>query len=133
MDCLLDTCTFLFMITNQQALSKEAERLLFDDASVRIYLSEMSLLELVGLSRKAKAVPASDKIRAFAETWVERYNIKLIPIDAETIWQTAYLPWHHTDPFDRYLIATAVLHKLTLLSPDTDLPPYKSAKLKVAW
>lgn len=133
MDCLLDTCTFIFLLSNQSALSSEVDKILADKETHSMYLSEMTFLEIVGLSRKGKAVPNSNEVQEYVEEGIRRYNIKLIPIDLETIWQTAQLPWHHTDPFDRYLIATAVKYKLTLLSPDTDLPPYKSAKLKMAW
>ncbi len=35
------------------------------------------------------------------------------------------LPLHHRDPFDRLLVAQAMLEKLTLLTADLELKPYK--------
>lgn len=45
--------------------------------------------------------------------------------------QAAGLPDIHNDPFDRLLIASAVIHRLDLFSRDTVLPRYPG--LNVVW
>jgi PIN domain nuclease of toxin-antitoxin system len=40
------------------------------------------------------------------------------------------LPWHHRDPFDRLLVAQAVLEDAVLLSSDDRLHAYD---VRVAW
>ncbi len=34
------------------------------------------------------------------------------------------LPWHHKDPFDRIILATALVDRLRLVSSDADFPAY---------
>lgn len=36
------------------------------------------------------------------------------------------MPWHHTDTFDRIVIATALHERLRLISSDTEFPPYQA-------
>ena len=47
-------------------------------------------------------------------------------LDAHAV-RVARLPRHHTDPFDRALVAQALVEPLTLLTHDAKLAPYGSA------
>jgi PIN domain nuclease of toxin-antitoxin system len=38
------------------------------------------------------------------------------------------LPFHHRDPFDRLIVASAQVEKITLLSDDTEMKKYKVAR-----
>jgi PIN domain nuclease of toxin-antitoxin system len=52
------------------------------------------------------------------------YQISLLPIDTPHVLALVGLPDHHRDPFDRMLIAHALVEKMTLVSGDTKFAPY---------
>ncbi len=43
------------------------------------------------------------------------------------------LPLHHTDPFDRMIIATALCENLPLVGGDEKFPAYKTEGLSLIW
>ncbi len=47
-----------------------------------------------------------------------------LPIEHSHALQTARLPAHHRDPFDRMLIAQAQVERMTLVSADEQLTRY---------
>jgi len=48
----------------------------------------------------------------------------ILPLTAEQAFAAAALPLLHRDPFDRLLIATALLQRHTLLTPDPLIRQY---------
>jgi PIN domain nuclease of toxin-antitoxin system len=55
---------------------------------------------------------------------LERSGFGILPIEADAAVAAAHLPPHHTDPFDRVLIAQCQLERLTLLTQDATLSSY---------
>ena len=51
-------------------------------------------------------------------------GLSLLGIEPQHIGALSRLPWHHRDPFDRLLIAQAQVEQLTLVSCDSNFPPY---------
>ena len=51
-------------------------------------------------------------------------NFDILPITAEHAALAGALPLHHTDPFDRMLVAQAKIEGLVLLTRDRKLLPY---------
>ena len=43
------------------------------------------------------------------------------------------LPWHHKDPFDRIILATALVDRLRLVSSDGDFPAYVASGIDLWW
>jgi PIN domain nuclease of toxin-antitoxin system len=73
---------------------------------------EMAIKEGIGkLSLKA---PLNDII----DLGKERLFIRLLPIEIGHVIHTAQLPAHHRDPFDRLLIAQALLENLPIVTSD---------------
>ena len=54
----------------------------------------------------------------------EQNQIDLMPIELPHIYGLANLPDHHKDPFDRLLIAQAMIEGLTLLTNDPHIAQY---------
>ena len=52
------------------------------------------------------------------------YQIALLPIDTPHALAVVGLPAHHRDPFDRILIAQALVEGMTLVSADAKFAPY---------
>ena len=49
---------------------------------------------------------------------------------ADVLLRGSELPPHHKDPFDRVILAQALLHDLSLLSSDRAFPAYS---VRVVW
>lgn len=47
-----------------------------------------------------------------------------LPVTAAEAKESAHLPSHHTDPFDRVLVAQARQHGLTIVTRDALIAPY---------
>ena len=49
---------------------------------------------------------------------------KPLEITHEHTYTVCNLPWHHKDPFDRLLIATAITENINLMSADKEFRNY---------
>lgn len=63
------------------------------------------------------------------EQWLqeatEGSQIDVLPITCDILHLAAILPQHHKDPADRFIIATALIHNLKLMSLDGIFPTYE--------
>ena len=128
---LIDTATFIFLCKGSHLLTLKAKQLIAKSNTV--WLPEVSIWEMVGLSRKGKAVPTADQLREFVEENLASYGIGVLPFDRNIVWQCVHLPWHHSAPFDRYLVQTAITQGVPFLSPDAPLRVYRPAGLQLVW
>ncbi len=84
------------------------------------FLSDISLLEASTLSRKGK-VDFGMKFSGWLELALAE-NLQVLPISARIVTVENALPrTFHGDPADRIIAATAIVHKLTLLTPDPEI------------
>ena len=58
----------------------------------------------------------------------ERYRLAEISVDAAVAARSARLPAIHKDPCDRIIVATAMIHHLPIVTPDTTIPQYPHVK-----
>ena len=122
MRLLVDTCTFLWIVADSPLLSRRA-RELFQAADNEVYLSAASAWEIAvkhGFGRLPLPVPPE----RFVPDMRERHAIVSLPIDEESALHVSRLPAIHRDPFDRMIVAQAIVHGLTILTPDTRVTQY---------
>lgn len=125
---LLDTCSLLWLAMESEKLSAPATQAIAECSIV--WISTISAFELAQKHAKGKLrLPLSpfDWVR----TALESHQLRLIPLDLESATGAASLPPIHADPFDRLLIATAMQHDLTLVTPDPQIQAYPN--LKTLW
>ena len=63
-------------------------------------------------------------MKQFVREIRERYQFKLLAIDEESALLVAKLPPLHRDPFDRVLVSQAIVHGLTIVTPDPAVTDY---------
>src|SRR5687768_11119687 len=122
MRVLLDTCTFLWIVTGDAALSAKA-REVFAQPSNEVYLSVVSAWEIAvknALGKLPLPVPPS----ALVPAQRARHQIESLPLDESSALAVARLPGLHRDPFDRILTCQAIMGGLTLLTPDPLISQY---------
>ena len=122
MKLLLDTCTFLWLITDDHALSNKA-RDLFTDPGNEAYLSTVSLWEiLVKVDLGKLSLPQAPE--RFLPEQRERHGVATLPLEEHAVFYLPRLPAFHRDPFDRMLMCQAIHHELTVLTPDPLITQY---------
>jgi len=57
-------------------------------------------------------------------------GIDSLDIDEDSALHASKLPPLHTDPFDRMLVAQAIVHGMTILTPDAQIAQYAA---RVLW
>ncbi len=122
MNMLLDTCTFLWVITDDPALSGRARDLVTDPAQ-RVFLSSVSAWEIAvkfALGRLRLDGAPTELIPAERE----RHGIDSLDLGEDAALHLAKLPDLHRDPFDRMLICQAAVHGLALVTPDEQIRRY---------
>ncbi len=122
MKILLDTCTFLWIISGSPDLSDNARKI-FTDPSNEVYLSAASAWEIIVKHRLGK-LPLPDPADRFIKKWRIAHDIAPLPIDEDAVLQLSRLPDYHKDPFDRILICQAVAGSMVILTPDQHINKY---------
>ncbi len=122
MNLLLDTCTFLWMITDDPALSARAQDSVRDPAQ-RVFLSGVSAWEIAVKSAlgRLKLDTTPDE---FVPTERELHGIESLDLGEAAALHLTKLPDLHRDPFDRMLICQAAVHGLALVTPDEHIRRY---------
>ncbi|MGE0669293.1 MAG: type II toxin-antitoxin system VapC family toxin [Sphingomonadales bacterium] len=115
---LLDTHTFLWWVDGGAKL-KGSTRELIASPSNMLYLSiasawEISIKEAIGKLSFNTQFRDALEINEFA----------LLPIEIQHVERTKTLPLVHRDPFDRMLVAQALVEDLTLITRDPSLARY---------
>jgi PIN domain nuclease of toxin-antitoxin system len=128
MDVLLDTCSFLWIITDAEELSQHA-REIFSDSDNTIYLSAVSEWE-IAVKYKLKKLTLPKSPATFLPQQRMAHGINPLDLDEEAALTLLKLPELHKDPFDRMLICQAISHGLTILTPDENIRQYP---VKTIW
>ncbi len=121
MRLLIDTSVFLLLATEPKRVPKSYREAM--DTAERRYLSVASAWEIAikaSLGKIALPESAGDYVR----TRMERFQTVLLGITLEHATRVQSLEFLHRDPFDRLLIAQAMVEGLTILSTDRVLQRY---------
>ena len=126
MRLLLDTVTLIWATSSQQLLSKEAFAVLQAPGNIR-HISSISLSELAIKQSKGKlALRRDDVLVAIADM-----QLQILPYTREHAFALFDLPLHHSDHFDRQIIAQAIAEGIPVVTSDEKFKLYK--QLKVIW
>lgn len=118
---LLDTCALLWLASGSSNLSKEARRRI--DNSFVVYVSPISLWEIARKVQKGMLQLPLEPSEWFARVR-QQHNLTLLPLSDAVMFKAATLPEIHKDPADRFIIATALLNNLDVVSTDHNFPDY---------
>jgi PIN domain nuclease of toxin-antitoxin system len=113
---LLDTHTWLWLLTAPERLSESARETILDPANETV-LSVASVWETAIKHAAGKLVLASSPL-VLVETSIRDLATSLLPIDVRHALEASSLPLYHRDPFDRMLVAQARLDGCTLVTAD---------------
>jgi PIN domain nuclease of toxin-antitoxin system len=118
MRLLLDTHVFLWAITASPRLAAPTRRLL--EAAEEVYVSAASVWEIAIKARLGKIDADVDAVASA----IESSGFLELPVRGAHAARVAKLPDHHNDPFDRLLVAQALVEPLRLITADAGLARY---------
>lgn len=122
MRLLLDTHTFIWFVTDNPKLSDTA-RGLINYGNNEILLSIASIWEMA-IKQSTGKLSFGLPFRVFIEQQVSFNRIDILNINLDHIEVVVTLPFHHRDPFDRLIIAQAMVEQIPILSADSVFDAY---------
>ena len=122
MKVLLDTHAFLWLITDEDRLSENA-RQTFLNTENSLFFSAASLWEIC-IKKSLGKISLKDEWFRTIQAEMETNTIQWLPLEMAHCAEVTDLPFHHRDPFDRMLIAQAIVEEMKLLSRDSRLSDY---------
>ena len=113
---LLDTHALLWALTAPDLLGARA-RAVIADLSSRLLVSAASGWEIATKQRIGR-LPQADALVGAYSRHLDRLGVERLPITDEHALLAGRLEWDHRDPFDRMLVAQAIIESATLLTKD---------------
>ena len=117
MPLLIDTCVFLWILTDSEKLNTDTRNLI--EKNTPCYLSSISLAE-IEIKRSIGKLDIPDQYRKYISI-SGLQELEYTFMDSEVLNR---LPFHHKDPFDRILIAQAMSRNITIMTADKIFTKY---------
>ena len=115
---LLDTHIFLWSLDETKRLTEEVVKILKDSRN-RIFVSVATAWEMSIKQKKGKL-----PLKTTLEVCFRKSNFEILEIKLPHILQLENLPTYHKDPFDRILVAQAIVEKLMIITEDGKIKKY---------
>lgn len=126
MRLLIDTVTFIRALQSPELLSKKAVAALSDPETI-CELSAVSITEIAIKHASGKLDLGAEAVRE----GIGDVQLRVLSWRADHAFHLFGLPCHHTDPFDRQLIAQALAENVPVVTPDRKFSLYSG--IKVIW
>ena len=124
MRLILDTHAALWWLSGDERFGRTAEDEI-TDATNQVLLSAAVVWE-VAIKRSLGKLEAPEDLAAA----LVGAGAQPLPVALDHAAAVERLPWHHRDPFDRLLIAQAIVERAALVSADESLHAYG---VRVIW
>ncbi len=128
MNLLLDTHVALWAITDNPKLSQKARELILSPRT-NVWISAANIWEIAikhALGKGDMPISGQDAMRYFKEA-----GYRFLAIEAEHAIAVEDLPLHHHDPFDRILVAQALVEPMRLMTHDSLVALYSDTIIKI--
>ncbi len=121
MDLLIDTHAFIWFMNGDNQLSTTVKDLIVDTSN-KCFLSIASVWEIAIKSslNKLDLRGDFDQIAQF----LNENDIELLPITFAHVQELVRLNFYHRDPFDRIIIAQAIIENLAIATKDSIFKKY---------
>ena len=125
---LLDTHIWIWWANRSNKLDKKIIRMLDNAQSGSLHLSAISCWEVAKLVQKRKLI-LSEPVNLWIKSALSAPALVLEQLSPEISIESTQLPGNfHNDPADQIIVATARLHKFTLITADSLILNYQHVK-----
>ena len=124
---LLDTHAFLWFVTDDPKLAATAKSAIAD-ANNEILVSPASYWEVaikVSIGKYTLTAP----FETFITRGIKDNDFRILPIEPKHTAALINMPFHHRDPFDRLIIAQAMVENVGVVSADPAFDSYGVTRL----
>jgi PIN domain nuclease of toxin-antitoxin system len=128
MRALLDTNAFIWWVTNDPKLSARAAQTISSRAN-ELLISTISVWEIAIKEALGRIVVRGD-LQSLLAAQISENTATILPFALDHALRVANLPSHHKDPFDRALIAQAVVENVPIITSDRIISRYP---VQVIW
>ncbi len=122
MNLLIDTHAIIWFITDDKKLPSKTKQLI-EDRKNNCFISLATFWEIAIKYSIGRLDLNADLEKIFQI--IEDTGFEILPISTTHILENATLEFHHQDPFDRLIIAQALIENLTVVSKDNQFKKYK--------
>jgi len=119
---LLDTNIFIWAMTEEARVPKQTKVKLAEESS-KNYISQASIWE-IQIKYDLGKLPLRTSVKQLIRDAIDIAGIAVLPIDTEAIYLLNKLPHIHRDPFDRLIIAHAMLHGWLVATTNPEFQKY---------
>ncbi len=123
MTILIDTQVFLWMHVSPQRMSGPARSILTNGSNTLLF-SAASSWE-IGIKYAIGRLPLSDPPSKYVTERIRTSNLTPLPIEHVHALRVEDLPVHHRDPFDRLLVAQAIVIGVPIMTSDLAFNQYE--------
>ena len=118
MDLILDTCAIL-SLSGLADMRLSPPSLDAIQSAHRVYVSSCSMFE-VAIKHKKKNLNlgAFNSAKQFWDKVLSEYQLTSLPITDDVFYRSVMLPDHHSDPFDRIIVAQAMKSTIPVVTFD---------------
>lgn len=129
---LLDTCTLIWLTSQQTQMTPHVLGLIAQNPD-KLFVSAVNAWEIGHKVNKGslRLLTKDETVEDWFNKTITKHGLIELPITAQIAARSTVLPNIHRDPGDRLLIATAMIHRLTILTPDSAIRQY--SQVKTAW
>lgn len=124
---LLDTCTLLWLASDQKKLSSKAKKEIEKNARA-LFVSAITAFEIAIKCRNGKLELPLPTLDWFTEA-IDFHGIREIPVTSSIAVSSVQLPPLHNDPCDRIIIATSQLNAMKIVTCDKLISQYENAEI----
>ena len=128
MRALLDTHTFLWAASDHPNLSPTVKELILHPENDVLFSSVVAWEIAIKYARGK--LDLDEPVASYIPSRVQAFGYTILPVEIHHAIEVASLPAHHNDPFDRLLIAQALVERLPVLTSD---PHFTRYGVEVIW
>ena len=122
MRVLIDSHALIWYVDQDKLLSIASHAAISDPAN-DLLLSAGSIWEIgikVGLGKLLLTQP----FKVWMNQAISDLHVTVLPLTVEYVDVQSNLPKHHGDPFDRLIVAQAIVEQVSIISADVNLDAY---------
>ena len=119
---LIDAHALIWHRSGDQNMPRKIQQLLASSEE-ELFISDATLWELT-IKHSLGRLTLAGGVESLYQEWIGQGVAQSLPIHWSHIVQSGQLPQLHGDPFDRILIAQALVEDLTLVTGDAQIHQY---------
>jgi PIN domain nuclease of toxin-antitoxin system len=127
MRVLIDSHALIWYVDQDKILSIASHAAISDPAN-DLLLSAGSIWEIgikIGLGKLLLTQP----FKVWMNQAISDLHVTVLPLTVEYVDVQSNLPKHHGDPFDRLIVAQAIVEQVSIISADVNLDAYGISRI----